>query len=159
MRLLLLVTPIVGDNCVDCFVEDVLDAAHLLAAAFHVSGSHLSSDRHTLLLGNRCKTLGLEKIDTGSLCSEIRLEANQDERCVGAEVQDLGVPLVMVSIVRQSIGRIHTLSMTFSRELGQSMAKQTKRRSVSGYDRGRRRSYSSWPAVSQSANSKLLPLG
>lgn len=36
-----------------------------------------------------------------------------------------------------------TLSMTFSNELGQSMAKQTKRRSVSGYESGRRRSYSS----------------
>lgn len=29
-------------------------------------------------------------------------------------------------------GLVVTLSMTFSRELGQSMAKQTKRRSVSG---------------------------
>ena len=52
-----------------------------------------------------------------------------------------------------------TLSITFSREFGQSMAKQTKRRSVSGYDRGRRRSYSSCPAVSQRANSSVFPLG
>jgi hypothetical protein len=52
-----------------------------------------------------------------------------------------------------------TLSITFSKELGQSIAKQTKRRSVSGYDSGRRRSYSSWPAVSHSANSTVFPLG
>lgn len=37
----------------------------------------------------------------------------------------------------------HTLSSTFSSEFGQSIAKQTKRRSVSGYESGRRRSYSS----------------
>lgn len=52
-----------------------------------------------------------------------------------------------------------TLSMTLSSELGQSMAKQTKMRSVSGYDSGRRRSYSSWPAVSHRASSTVLPVG
>jgi hypothetical protein len=50
-----------------------------------------------------------------------------------------------------------TLSRTFSRELGQSIAKQTNSRSVSGYERGRRRSYSSCPAVSQSASSTAFP--
>jgi hypothetical protein len=45
------------------------------------------------------------------------------------------------------------------REFGQSMAKQTNRRSVSGYERGRRRSYSSCPAVSHKANSTVLPVG
>lgn len=48
------------------------------------------------------------------------------------------------------------LSMTFSSELGQSIAKQTNKRSVSGYDNGRRRSYSSWPAVSHRASSTVL---
>lgn len=55
--------------------------------------------------------------------------------------------------------RICTLSSTLSIELGQSMAKQTKMRSVSGYDNGRRRSYSSWPAVSHRASSTVLPVG
>ena len=55
--------------------------------------------------------------------------------------------------------KILTLSITFSRELGQSMAKQTKSRSVSGYERGRKRSYSSCPAVSHSASSTVLPVG
>jgi hypothetical protein len=36
-----------------------------------------------------------------------------------------------------------TLSITFSSELGQSIAKQTNNKSVSGYESGRRRSYSS----------------
>jgi hypothetical protein len=58
-----------------------------------------------------------------------------------------------------SRSRILTLSITFSSELGQSIAKQTKRRSVSGYERGRKRSYSSCPAVSQSASSTAFPLG
>ena len=56
-------------------------------------------------------------------------------------------------------GGEYTLSITFSSELGQSMAKQTKRRSVSGYERGRSLSYSSWPAVSHRANSTPFPLG
>jgi hypothetical protein len=56
-------------------------------------------------------------------------------------------------------GLFLTLSRTFSSELGQSIAKQTNRRSVSGYDSGRRRSYSSCPAVSQSASSTPFPEG
>lgn len=51
-----------------------------------------------------------------------------------------------------------TLSSTFSSEWGESMAKQTNRTSVSGYDNGRRRSYSSCPAVSHNASSTVLPL-
>lgn len=51
------------------------------------------------------------------------------------------------------------MSRTLSSEFGQSMAKHTNIRSVSGYESGRSRSYSSCPAVSQSANSTILPLG
>lgn len=50
-----------------------------------------------------------------------------------------------------------TLSMTFSNDAGQSMAKQTNKRSVSGYDNGRNLSYSSCPAVSHKANSTVFP--
>jgi hypothetical protein len=84
--LLLLVTSIVCDNCVDCLVENLIDAGHVLAAAFHVTSAHLSSDSHPLLLGNGRKPLGLEKIDAGSFCSKIRLETNKDEGGIGAEV-------------------------------------------------------------------------
>lgn len=48
---------------------------------------------------------------------------------------------------------MYTLSITFSKELGQSIAKQTNSKSVSGYESGRRRSYSSCPAVSHRASS------
>jgi hypothetical protein len=65
----------------------------------------------------------------------------------------------LAEFVRSSGAIALTLSMTFSSELGQSIAKQTKRRSVSGYESGRRRSYSSWPAVSHRASSTIFPLG
>jgi hypothetical protein len=65
--------------------------------------------------------------------------------------------LLLGKFIHKGITRL-TLSITFSRELGQSIAKQTNRRSVSGYDNGRKRSYSSWPAVSHSANSTVLPV-
>jgi hypothetical protein len=68
---MLLVTSVVRNNCVYCLVEDLLDAGHLLATTFHVSSSHLSSDSHPLLLGNRGEALGFKKIDAGALCSKV----------------------------------------------------------------------------------------
>lgn len=64
-----------------------------------------------------------------------------------------------ISIVKHSGRKVYlrTLSIIFSRLAGQSIAKQTNRRSVSGYDRGRNLSYSSWPAVSHNASSTVLP--
>ena len=50
-------------------------------------------------------------------------------------MEDLGVPLDEVSMDRKPKWPyidVLTLSMTFSSEFGQSMAKQTKRMSVSG---------------------------
>lgn len=79
-------------------------------------------------------------------------------------MEDLGVPLLSyVSVfagatVCDGVTRQLTLSRTLSSEFGQSMAKQTKIRSVSGYDSGRNLSYSSCPAVSHSASSTVLPL-
>lgn len=74
-------------------------------------------------------------------------------------LQDTTIESVSWPLQQVSRSRILTLSMTFSSEFGQSIAKQTKRRSVSGYERGRKRSYSSCPAVSQSASSTAFPLG
>jgi hypothetical protein len=76
-------------------------------------------------------------------------------------VEDFWVPLLalLVLFARLFEWVVLTLSMTFSSELGQSIAKQTKRRSVSGYESGRRRSYSSCPAVSHKASSTVFPLG
>jgi hypothetical protein len=76
-------------------------------------------------------------------------------------MKDFGVPLEIISIERYILvgATAPTLSMTFSSEFGQSIAKHTKRRSVSGYERGRSRSYSSCPAVSHRASSTALPVG
>jgi hypothetical protein len=75
-------------------------------------------------------------------------------------VENFWIPLLAVSVLfgRLFRGVLLTLSITFSSELGQSMAKQTKRRSVSGYDSGLKRSYSSCPAVSHRASSTVFPL-
>lgn len=81
-------------------------------------------------------------------------------------MKDLGVPLIWQGEVNKpsqetNVSDIYkrTLSRTLSSEFGQSIAKQTRIRSVSGYDSGRSRSYSSWPAVSHSASSTVLPVG
>lgn len=76
-------------------------------------------------------------------------------------MENFGVPLLALSVwfVGPSEWAVLTLSMTFSSEFGQSIAKQTNRRSVSGYDSGLKRSYSSCPAVSHKASSTVLPLG
>lgn len=90
--------------------------------------------------------------------AQIGFKAYEDERNVRAKMQNLRVPLDGLAFACRKKGvSCHTLSITFSKELGQSMAKQTRRRLASGYERGRSRSYSSCPAVSQSANSKVLP--
>jgi hypothetical protein len=55
----------------DSLLEDLVDAAHFLAAALHVKRAHLLGDLLALLLRDGCETLGLEKIDAGSLCAEV----------------------------------------------------------------------------------------
>ncbi len=88
-----LVTPVVGDHDIDGLRQDLVDAEVLLAAAFHVSGLHLLGDAHALLARDGRESLGFEEVDAGSFVAEIRLEADEDERGVGAEMQDFRVPL------------------------------------------------------------------
>lgn len=124
---------VIRDHNFDGLHKDVVDAVHLLAAALHILCAHLPRHRHALLLRDGREPLRFEKVDACSLGAEVGLQANEDERRVWAKVQDLGVPLAMVSYDgSQCRVDVHTLSMTFSRELGQSIAKQTNRRSVSG---------------------------
>lgn len=52
------------------------------------------------------------------------------------------LPLAAYQLMRQD-NDSHTLSIILSSELGQSIAKQTSKRSVSGYESGLSRSYSS----------------
>lgn len=88
------------------------------------------------MLGHGCQALGLEEFDAGALMSEVGLETAEDDGGCWTEVKDFRVPLFMVSLqpkVALDAEEGHlTLSSTFSSEFGQSMAKQTKSRSVSG---------------------------
>jgi hypothetical protein len=93
LRLILLITSIIGDNCVDCLVEDFVYAGHLLTAALHVARSHLVCYRHSLLLSHWCQALRFEEINASTFRSKIRLEADEDKRRVRAKVKNLGVPL------------------------------------------------------------------
>lgn len=91
----LLVSAVVSYNGEDGALKDLVHAAHLLAAALHVLSSHFLCDGHSLLRGDGCETLCLEHVDTCSLVAQIRLEANEDERGVGAKMEDFGVPLLL----------------------------------------------------------------
>lgn len=90
---LLLIAFVVCDDCVDSFGEDVVNPAHFFTAALHIAGTHLSRNGHSLLLSDRGQSLGFEEVDTGSFCSKIRLEADEDERSIWAEMENFGVPL------------------------------------------------------------------
>jgi hypothetical protein len=83
---------------VDGLLEDLIYASHLLATAFHVERAHLFGDLLALLLRDGSEALGLEEVDAGSLCAEVRFEAYEDERRVGAEVEDFRVPLLILSV-------------------------------------------------------------
>lgn len=52
--LALLVAGIVGDDCVNGLLEDLVDADHLFTAALHVAGVHLPCYALALLGGDGC---------------------------------------------------------------------------------------------------------
>lgn len=62
----------------DGLLEDLVYAAHFLAAAFHVECAHLLGDLLALLLRDGSEALGLEKVDAGSLCAQVRFEAYEN---------------------------------------------------------------------------------
>jgi hypothetical protein len=81
----------------------------------------------------RGKTLGFKKVDACGVATEVGFQTTQDNWSCGTKMEDFGIPLWPVSLdLEKKKGEAFTLSITFSRELGQSIAKQTKRRSVSG---------------------------
>jgi hypothetical protein len=69
---------VIGDDDVDGLLEDLVHATHFLAAAFHVEGAHFLGDLLALLLRDGREALGLEEVDAGSLCAEVRFEAYED---------------------------------------------------------------------------------
>lgn len=93
----------------------------------------MHAPRHgfSLLLGDGSQALGLEKLDASPFRPEIGLQSDEDNRRGWAKVKHLGVPLIESAQSGESSERL-TLSITFSSDAGQSMAKQTNKRSVSG---------------------------
>lgn len=77
---------VVGDNGHYGLFENLVDAAHLFAAALHVLGAHLLAYGETLLRRHGGQALGLEHVDARLLVSQVRLETDEDKRRVGAEV-------------------------------------------------------------------------
>lgn len=147
------------DSGIDSQFKHFGNTLLLLRRTLNVFGVHLLGNGFSLFRRYWCKTLCSKELNASTLRAKIGLEANKDQRSGWAEMKDFGVPLCYVSMLYFGRTSKLTLSMTFSRELGQSMAKQTKRRSVSGYDSGLNRSYSSCPAVSHRASSTDLPDG
>ena len=118
---------------VDCELKDFVDALCLFAAAFDVNSSHTLRDGLALFWCNGREALSFEQVDTRALRPEVRFEPDEDKRGGGTKVEHFGVPLRLCQGICNRMEALwRTLSITFSNELGQSMAKQTKRRSVSG---------------------------
>lgn len=90
----LYVFTVVSDDGKDSPLKDLVDAAHLLAAAFHVLGAHLLGYSHALLRRHGCKTLCPKHVDACLLVSQVGLKSNEYEGGVGAEMEDFRVPLV-----------------------------------------------------------------
>lgn len=84
---------VVGYHSENGLLENLLDALHFLATALHVLGAHSLRHGQALFGGDWCETLGFEHVDACFLVAQIRLEADEDEGCVGAEMEDFGVPL------------------------------------------------------------------
>jgi hypothetical protein len=134
-RRLLLVAVVLDLHCgVDGELEDLVDSSRFLGRALNVQSPHLARDGLALLRRYGSQALCAQQLDAGTLAAKIGLETHEHQRCVGAEMQDLGIPLGILSVMipEDMACGTQTLSMTFSSELGQSMAKHTKRRSVSG---------------------------
>jgi hypothetical protein len=85
---------VVSDDGEDGPLKDLVDAAHLLAAAFHVLGVHLLGHGHALLRRDRSETLCPKHVDACLLVSQVGLESNEYKGGIRAEMEDLRVPLV-----------------------------------------------------------------
>ena len=93
---------LLADGGVDSKLEDLIYAMHLFAAAFDVHGVHAHCDRLALLWCHGSQTLGFEKIDAGTFGAKVGFEADEDEGCCRAEVEDFRVPL-FVSIRKKTL--------------------------------------------------------
>lgn len=94
----LLSLDVLTDDRIYCQLKHLMYARHLFTAAFDVHCSHLPRNALSLLFCDRRKTLGLEKINTGTFCAKVGLESNEDERSGGAKVEHFGIPLCIISL-------------------------------------------------------------
>lgn len=62
----------------DGLLEDLVYAAHLLAAAFHVERAHFLGNLLALFFRDWREALGLEEVDAGSLCTEVGFKAYEN---------------------------------------------------------------------------------
>ena len=113
-------------------LENFGDTFLLFCRAFDISCVHLSCNSLALFWCHWRKTLCSQELDAGALIPEIGFEADEDERGGWAEMKNFWVPLRNVSSGLVRNVNVLALSITFSKELGQSIAKQTNSRSVSG---------------------------
>jgi hypothetical protein len=79
-------------------VKDVLDAVLLFTTALHVHGAHLLGYSAALVGGDGREALCLEQLDAVLLVAQVGLEADEHHGRGGAEVEDLGVPLVELAM-------------------------------------------------------------
>lgn len=120
---------VVGNDDVNGLLEDLIDAAHLLAAALHVEGTHLLGNGLALLLSHGREALGLEQVDAGALGAEVGFEADEHEGCVRAEVEDFGVPLWAVSArLAESAGDLWSLPCPLRSRASSDNRWQSRRR-------------------------------
>lgn len=101
-RLCLEISAVVGHNGQQGLLKDLVDTLHLFAAALHVPGAHLLGNGEALLGSHGRQTLRLEHVDARLLETQIGLEADQDQRRVRAEMQDFGVPLLLLVEAKKS---------------------------------------------------------
>lgn len=77
---------VVGHHRQDGTLKDLFDTLHLLATALHVLRAHLLGYGEPLLCGHGREPLRLEHVDARLLVAQVRLEADQNQWGVGAEV-------------------------------------------------------------------------
>lgn len=101
---MLLIALVVDDNGIDGFGEDLFYTGHLFTTALHVTRAHLSRYRHALFLGDGGEALGFKEVDAGSFRAEVGFQPDEDEWCVGAEMENFGIPFI--HYVLEGIGTV-----------------------------------------------------
>ena len=92
--------------------ENLVHAAHLLAATLDVYRTHLPGDALPLLLRHGREALGFEEFYARAFVAEVGFQADKYQRGGGAEVEDFGIPLF-----RETLSAVISMSCVQEREL------------------------------------------